>query len=125
MAWSFLEADSFACHSDAWFSSQKAQKEGTVDASLKKDQKFTFGYGKCHDGVDPIKFTVPNGQDVDVCFFKFLVTMEAIDVGPITQPEISLSILHGAEQSDPCTDFSNFSNFEWASEIVTVVSKHA
>ncbi len=121
MAWSFLEADFFACRSDAWSASQKAQEEGSVDAFLKKDSKITFGYGKRHDGVDPIGFTIPNDQDVDVCFFKILVTTEAIDIGPITKSEISLSnvILRGAVQKPEPSDL------EWASEIITVISKRA
>ncbi len=123
MACSVLDTDFFACHSEAWHSPQKAQKEGSVDAFLRKNSKITLGYGQHVDGVNPVVITVPDGQDVDVCFFKFLVTTEAIDIRPIEQSEFVLSDTkpRGARQSLP----TEVLGFEWASEIITVISKRA
>ncbi len=72
-----------------------------------------------------MQITVPDDQDVDVCFFKILVTMEAIDIRPIEQPGFALSDAisqpWGARQSLPTEVFG----IEWASEIITVISKCA
>ncbi|KAK0475329.1 caspase domain-containing protein [Armillaria luteobubalina] len=108
---------------DAWHSPQKAQNEGSVDAFLKRNSEITFGRGKRHDGVDPVKIIVPDGQDVDICFFKFLVTTEAVDIGPIEQPEFTLSDTkpRGGRQSSSTELFG----FEWGAEVITVVSKRA
>ncbi len=73
--------------------------------------------------MNPVAITVPNGQDVDVCFFKFLVTTEAIDIGPVEQSKFALSDTkpRGARELSPSEIFG----FEWSSEIITIVSKRA
>ncbi|KAK0474449.1 hypothetical protein EDD18DRAFT_1116585 [Armillaria luteobubalina] len=74
--------------------------------------------------MQSLVFNVPDGQDADVCFIKIFISMKAVDIGPIEQPET------------PCADAKMQSVIlvleipvapsgpKWASEIITIISKH-
>lgn len=96
------------------------QHEGCVNPCLERKSNFTFGHGGKH--CRPIAFTIPEGQDVDVCFIKILVTTKAVDIGPIKQsgpPPTDTKLWGGILLPAPDLDV------EWASAIFTVESRHA
>ncbi len=60
------------------------QERGKVDPNLEMGSAvLTLGYGS--GGMNPIQFTVPGDQDVDVSFFKIFAMTHAVDLGSISQ----------------------------------------
>ena len=49
-----------------------------VDAPLERNSELTLGYGR--DGANPLRFFIPDGQDLDVGFFKFIFTTRPVDL---------------------------------------------
>lgn len=97
------------------------QEGGLVDPNLQKDSAaLTLGYGS--GGMDPILFTVPRGQDVDVSFFKIFATTHAVDIGSISQsspftPKFTEAKKRGVE----CKPFP--APKHWTSRTIPVVSR--
>jgi len=52
--------------------------EYKVDAPLRSKQSLKIGYGD--GGADAFDFYIPDGQDVDVSFLKFILTTRPVDL---------------------------------------------
>ncbi|KAK0421667.1 caspase domain-containing protein [Armillaria borealis] len=104
---------------DVWYSAQMGQHEDSVNPCIGSGQDFTFGHGRRHRR--PIAFSVPKGQDVDVCFIKILVTTKAVDIGPITSDPSPTDPTSRGGSLQPAPEV----DVEWASANFTVESKRA
>ncbi|KIM25362.1 hypothetical protein M408DRAFT_26347 [Serendipita vermifera MAFF 305830] len=56
---------------------------GKVDPPLLRHQSLTVGYGA--GGGRPFKYSLPNGQDLDVGFVKIFISSEQVDLSAIPQ----------------------------------------
>ncbi len=70
--------------------------------------------------MNPMSFNVPDGQDVDICFVKIIMATKAVDIGPIEQVESSRP---DVKQRSAVPRTSPPSDLEWASKIITIISK--
>ncbi len=110
---------------DAWYSSKisptNQMEQGSVDPCLPNDAILTLGYGSRK--MDPFMFTIPDGQDVDVCFFKLFVTTEPADLRSISQssPFSDSRTPRGVSRVSPSSDLTG----SWASIVIPVVQKTA
>ncbi|PBK76176.1 hypothetical protein ARMSODRAFT_1080291 [Armillaria solidipes] len=106
---------------DAWYCPPNLgsnKKEGLVDTYLQRGSTLTLGFGS--GGMSPIRFTVPDGQDVDVSFFKIFVTTQAVNLRSISQsPPFNEAIKRAAERAPPPVPK------DWASRTIPVVSRRA
>ncbi|KAK0469284.1 caspase domain-containing protein [Desarmillaria tabescens] len=94
---------------------QGNSKQNTaIDTCLQGNSTLTLGFGS--GGMQKVEFSVPDGQDVDVCFFKIFVTTKAVDLASISQPSpFNEMIGRGAKRVPPSiTD-------DWASTTIPVV----
>ncbi|KAK0445831.1 caspase domain-containing protein [Armillaria borealis] len=118
-----LKLTSFGIQTVAWYSSQQGPAKEAVDACLVKDSKLTLGHGR--SGMAPIIFKIPDGQDVDICYIKILVTTKAVDIQPIVQyyrapPDVKP---RGAMLMP--NHLVNGSDVKWASKTMTIKLKYA
>ncbi|KAG7451529.1 uncharacterized protein BT62DRAFT_991060 [Guyanagaster necrorhizus] len=120
----YFDATSFEI--DAWYSSKMSpssnkEEQGSVDTCLQKGSTLTLGYG--NGGMNPFTFTVPDGQDVDVCFFKVFVTAKPVDLGSISQssPFSDLGTRRGESPASSSPDLTG----SWASTTIPVVQRRA
>ncbi|PBL03060.1 hypothetical protein ARMGADRAFT_1003870 [Armillaria gallica] len=118
----FFDGTSFAI--DALYPSNMSrshkEEQGAVDIRLSKDALLHLGYG--NSGMNPFVFTLPDGQDVDVCFFRFIVTLEPVDLGSILQLSPFLdSTPRSLRIVSPSSDIPG----SWASIVIPVIQKTA
>ncbi|KAK0500063.1 caspase domain-containing protein [Armillaria luteobubalina] len=120
----YFDATSFEI--DAWYSSKMSpssakEVQGSVDSCLQKGSTLALGYG--NGGMNPFTFTVPDGQDVDVCFFKLFVTAKPVDLGSISQssPFTDLRTRRGESPTPSSPDLTE----SWASIAIPVVQRRA
>ncbi|KAK0451584.1 hypothetical protein EV421DRAFT_1044539 [Armillaria borealis] len=119
----YFDATSFEI--DAWYSSKMSpnnkEEQGSVDTCLQKGSALTLGYG--NSGMNPFMFTVPDGQDVDVCFFKLFVTAKPVDIGSISQssPFSDLRTSRGESPAKSSPDLTG----SWASISIPIVQRRA
>ncbi|SJL10034.1 uncharacterized protein ARMOST_13416 [Armillaria ostoyae] len=116
---------------DTWYNpkmgSDHVEGQGhKVDACLPPNEKLDLGAG--HAGVLPFQFNVPPKQDVDICFFKFFVSHQPVDLGSINQsplPEF-LAVSRGARQTKPPSPppLPPVLPDSWASRTISVIQKH-
>ncbi len=73
--------------------------------------------------MNPFMFTVPDGQDVDVCFFKLFVTAKPVDLGSISQssPFSDLRTSRGESPAKSSPDLTG----SWASISIPIVQRRA
>ncbi|KAK0499960.1 hypothetical protein EDD18DRAFT_808757 [Armillaria luteobubalina] len=97
------------------------EEQGSVDTCLQKGSALTLGYG--NGGMNPFMFTVPDGQGVDVCFFKLFVTTKPVDLGSISQssPFSDLRTSRGESPGKSSSDFTG----SWASISIPIVQRRA
>ncbi|PBK76068.1 hypothetical protein ARMSODRAFT_950445 [Armillaria solidipes] len=107
---------------DAWYSSKMSSSKSeprSVDTYLERNSTLTLGFG--NGGMSPFTFTIPDGQEVDVCFFKFFVTTQPVDLGsiPRSSPFSALTMRRGGNplQFPPVLDRS------WASMTIPVIQR--
>ncbi len=95
------------------------EEQGSVDACLQKGSALTLGYG--NSGMKPFMFTVPDGQDVDVCFFKLFVTAKPVDLGSISQssPFSNLRTSRGESPARSPPDLTG----SWASMVIPILQR--
>ncbi|KAK0223599.1 caspase domain-containing protein [Armillaria fumosa] len=95
-----------------------------IDASLPVGETLDFGFGSA--GVDPIRFNIPENQSVDMCFFKFFISIEAVDLRSIVQSSVHdlLAKSRGATQIKPPSPPPVLPD-SWASKTISVVQKYA
>ncbi|SJL08002.1 uncharacterized protein ARMOST_11361 [Armillaria ostoyae] len=105
---------------EPWYASQMGpiHEEVSVDPCIINHSKLTIGYGQ---NRDPIVFNIPDRQNVDVCFFKVLVITIAVDIGPIVRPVSPARTREAVRLPKSLL----FSDFDWASKTITIVSKRA
>ncbi|KAK0469386.1 caspase domain-containing protein [Desarmillaria tabescens] len=119
----YFDATSFEI--DAWYSSKMSpnnkEEQGSVDSCLQKGSTLTLGYG--NGGMNPFTFTVPDGQDVDVCFFKLFVTAKPVDLGSISQSS-PFSDLRTRSSGSPAPSPPDLTE-SWASIAIPVVQRRA
>ncbi|KAK0205134.1 caspase domain-containing protein [Desarmillaria ectypa] len=119
----YFDATSFEI--DAWYSSKMSpnnkEEQGSVDTCLQKGSTLTLGYG--NGGMNPFAFTVPDGQDVDVCFFKLFVTAKPVDLGSISQSS-PFSDLRTRSSVSPAPSPPDLTG-SWASMAIPVVQRRA
>ncbi|PBL03171.1 hypothetical protein ARMGADRAFT_6380 [Armillaria gallica] len=114
----------------AWYASmtgaghEYGQPLTRVDAGLPVGETLDLGCGRA--GVDPIQFNIPENQSVDMCFFKFFVSVQAVDLGSIKQSSLhELSAIHrGATQIKPPLP-PPILPYSWASRTISVIQKYA
>ncbi|PBL03181.1 hypothetical protein ARMGADRAFT_1003970 [Armillaria gallica] len=91
----------------------------SVDTYLERNSTLTLGFG--NGGMSPFTFTIPDGQEVDVCFFKFFVTTQPVDLRSIARssPFSALTMRRGGNhlQFPPVLDRS------WASMTIPVIQR--
>ncbi|KAK0469283.1 caspase domain-containing protein [Desarmillaria tabescens] len=122
----YFDATSFEI--DAWYSSKmspnnlKKEEQGSVDTSLQKRSTLTLGYG--NGGMNPFTFTVPDGQDVDVCFFKLFATAKPVDLGSISQSS-PFSDLRTSRGESPVRSPPPDLTESWASITIPVIQRRA
>ncbi|KAK0194153.1 hypothetical protein F5146DRAFT_1183776, partial [Armillaria mellea] len=119
----YFDATSFEI--DAWYSSKMSpgsskEERGSVDTCLQKGSTLALGYG--NGGMNPFTFTVPDGQDVDVCFFKLFVTTKPVDLGSISQSSPFSDLRPRHTESPPSSPDLTES---WASIAIPVVQRRA
>ncbi|KAK0236403.1 caspase domain-containing protein [Armillaria nabsnona] len=70
---------------DEWYSPNlgNGKKNSVIDTCLLPNSTVPLGFGS--GGMEPVKFLIPDGQEVDLCFFKIFVTTNAVDLGSISQ----------------------------------------
>ncbi|KAK0194157.1 caspase domain-containing protein [Armillaria mellea] len=108
---------------DAWYSSSMSSSNSvlrSVDTYLECNSTLTLGFG--NGGMSPFTFTIPDGQEVDVCFFKFFVTTQPVDLGIISRPSPFSALTvrqRGGNHlpSPPVLDMS------WASMTIPVIQR--
>ncbi|KAK0484996.1 caspase domain-containing protein [Armillaria novae-zelandiae] len=107
---------------DVWYSSNMSSSNSelrSVDTYLEQNSTLTLGFG--NGGISPFTFTIPDGQEADVCFFKFFVTTQPVDLGSISRPSpfSALTMQRGGNHlpSPPVLDRS------WASKTITVIQR--
>ncbi|KAK0484889.1 caspase domain-containing protein [Armillaria novae-zelandiae] len=119
----YFDATSFEI--DAWYSSKMSpdnkEEQGSVDTCLPKGSVLTLGYG--NGGMNPFTFTVPDGQDVDVCFFKLFVTAKPVDLGSISQSS-PFSELRTSRSESPAKSSPDLTG-SWASISIPIVQRRA
>ncbi len=96
------------------------EEQGSVDTCLQKGSTLALGYG--NGGMNPFTFTVPDGQDVDVCFFKLFVTAKPVDLGSISQSSPFSDLRTRRGESPPSSPDLTES---WASIAIPVVQRRA
>ncbi|KAK0194259.1 caspase domain-containing protein [Armillaria mellea] len=110
---------------NAWYSSKMSpnnkEEQGSVDTCLQKGSVLTLGYG--NGGMNPFMFTMPDGQDVDVCFFKLFVTAKPVDLGSISQSS-PFSDLRTSRGESPAK-YSLYLTGSWASISIPIVQRRA
>ncbi len=106
------------------YSSRKGQNKGSIDSCLGKklNSKLTLGHGS--SSMQSLVFDIPDGQDEDVCFIKIFVTMKAVDIGPIKQPEAPRADIKLRSAMLVPKKIVAPSGLKWASKTITIVSKH-
>lgn len=87
---------------------------GNVDAPLPKQSKLTLGYGG--GGVPPWKFSLREGDEKDIGFFKLFLSTVHTDFSSILQgsPFKPDKPRAGAKAKLPVPEF-------WATQLVTVI----
>ncbi|KAK0205135.1 caspase domain-containing protein [Desarmillaria ectypa] len=107
---------------DAWYSSKmsSSSNEGqSVDTCLERNSTLTLGFG--NGGMSPFTFAVPDGQEVDVCFFKFFVTTKPADLGSISRSSpFSVSTIRRGGNHTPSPPVLDRS---WASMTMPIIQK--
>ncbi|KAK0223600.1 hypothetical protein IW262DRAFT_1458650 [Armillaria fumosa] len=108
--------------SRAWYTSNMSSSNSelrSVDTYLERNSTLTLGFG--NGGMSPFTFTIPDGQEVDVYFFKFFVTTQPVDLGSISRPSpfSALMMRRGGNYlpSPPVLDRP------WASKTITVIQR--
>lgn len=105
-----------------WYSPDlgNGKKSNVIDTGLLPGSTVTLGFGS--GGMQPVEIFIPDGQEVDLCFFKIFVTTKATDLGSISQPSpFSESIQRGARLKSS----SEIIEDAWASRIIPIVSRRA
>ncbi|PBL03063.1 hypothetical protein ARMGADRAFT_1069627 [Armillaria gallica] len=106
--------------SEMLMSSVHKEERGAVDMRLSKDDILNLGYG--NSSMKPFVFTLPDGQDVDVSFFKFIVTPEPVGLGSIAQlSPFSDLAPRGISSVLASSDIPG----SWASVVIPVVQRTA
>ncbi|PBK81397.1 hypothetical protein ARMGADRAFT_1068548 [Armillaria gallica] len=106
---------------ELYYSSQMGMgSNGTVDSRLGKNSPLILGPGS--NDMPPVTFDLPLDQNVDVCFFKFIVATEPVDIESMSQSSLeeSLKVARGAvfqkgHQAVPAR--------EWASMTIPVIQR--
>ncbi|KAK0219794.1 caspase domain-containing protein [Armillaria nabsnona] len=121
-----LYFDASTLQIDIWFSSQKSpgdiETPHPVDSRLGKNSRLKLFESQ---DMTPIMFSLPEGQDVDICFFQFFVATESINLESMLQSSIlpELGATRGAfrietPQAPVAPDARH-----WASMTIPVVQK--
>ncbi len=73
--------------------------------------------------MNPIEFNMPKDQNIDVCFFKFFVSMKTVDLGSISQKSLlqRLHINRGAAQVESPSSPPPVLDNRWASKTIPVI----
>ncbi|KAK0194258.1 caspase domain-containing protein [Armillaria mellea] len=112
--------DASALAIEEWYSPDvgNGKKNSVIDTCLLPGSTVTLGFGS--GGMEPVKFFIPDGQEVDLCFFKIFVTTKAVDLGSISQlSPFTESIGRGARLvPQAITD-------DWGSRIISIVVRRA
>ncbi|PBL03185.1 hypothetical protein ARMGADRAFT_978124 [Armillaria gallica] len=111
---------------DAWYGARTSTIDGMeggrkVDPCLRARKTLCLGYGSA--GVKPIEFNMPKDQNIDVCFFKFFVSMKTVDLGSISQKSLlqRLYINRGAAQVESPSPPPPVLDNCWASKTIPVI----
>lgn len=113
-------------HPDIWFSSQKSpgdiETPHPVDSRLGKNSQLKLFESQ---DMTPIKFSLPKGQDVDICFFQFFVATESINLESMLQSSIlpELGATRGAFRMETSQAPVAPDARQWASMTIPVVQK--
>ncbi|KAK0495226.1 hypothetical protein EDD18DRAFT_266928 [Armillaria luteobubalina] len=103
-----------------WYSPDlsNGKKNNAIDTSLLPGSTLTLGFRS--GSMEPVQFLIPDGQEVDLCFFKIFVTKKGVDFGSISQlSPFTNSIGRGATLvPPPVTD-------DWGSRTIPIVLKRA
>lgn len=89
-----------------------------VDSRLGKEP-LTLGFKS--DDMRPLAFNVPADQEADICFFKFFVTTEAVDLKGMVQSSIKHAT-RGAEFQTPSQGNGPLAPC-WASMTIPVIQR--
>ncbi|KAK0194511.1 caspase domain-containing protein [Armillaria mellea] len=91
---------------------------GPVDSHLGENSPLILGPGS--NDMRPVAFDLPSGQNVDVCFFQFIVATEPVEINSMSQSSLeNLSkVARGAifQKADPVAPTR-----EWASMTIPVI----
>ncbi len=113
-------------HPDIWFSSQKSpgdiETSHPVDSRLGKNSQLKLFESQ---DMTPIMFSLPEGQDVDICFFQFFVATESINLESMLQSSIlpELGATRGAFRMETSQAPVAPDARQWASMTIPVVQK--
>ncbi|PBL03058.1 hypothetical protein ARMGADRAFT_1069624 [Armillaria gallica] len=118
----FFDGTSFAI--DAVYPSKMSpsrKEQGAVDMCLQNDATLGLGYG--NSDVNPFMFPVPDDRDMDICFYKFIVITQPVDLGSISQssPFSDSRTPRGLRTVSPWSDLTG----SWASIVIPVIQKTA
>ncbi|KAK0451583.1 caspase domain-containing protein [Armillaria borealis] len=105
---------------EEWYSPDlgNGKKNSVIDTCLQPGSTVTLGFGS--GGMEPVKFFIPDGQGVDLCFFKIFVTTNAVDLGSISQlSPFTESIGRGAIRVRQAI------KDDWGSRIIPIVLRRA
>ncbi|KAK0498876.1 caspase domain-containing protein [Armillaria luteobubalina] len=79
-----LYFDASTLQIDVFYSPQMGMgSNGAVDSRLGKTSPLVLGLGGNLNDMQPVTFELPQDQNVDVCFFQFIVATEPVDVKSI------------------------------------------
>ncbi|KAK0484890.1 caspase domain-containing protein [Armillaria novae-zelandiae] len=94
------------------------KKNNVVDTCLLPGSMVTLGFGS--GGMEAVKFFIPDGQEVDLCFFKIFVTTTAVDLGSISQLSPFTPLIgRGAKRAPQAIED------DWGSRIIPIVLRRA
>ncbi|PBL03057.1 hypothetical protein ARMGADRAFT_573 [Armillaria gallica] len=105
---------------EEWYSPNlgNGKKNSVIDTCLQPDSTVALGFGS--GGMESVKFFIPDGQEVDLCFFKIFVTTNAVDLGSISQlSPFTESVGRGAKRVPQAI------KNDWASRIIPIVLRRA
>ncbi|KAK0223701.1 caspase domain-containing protein [Armillaria fumosa] len=105
---------------EEWYSPDmgNGKKNNVVDTCLLPGSTVTLGFGS--GGMEPVKFLIPDGQEVDLCFFKIFVTTNAVDLGSISQLSPFTELIgRGAKRAPQAIED------DWGSRTIPIVLRRA
>ncbi len=96
------------------------KEQGAVGMCIPNDATLVLGYG--NSNMNPFMFPVLDDRDMNVCFYKFIVLMEPVDLGSTSQSSAFSGLTHrGLRNISPSSDLTG----SWALVVIPVVQKTA